>query len=148
MLLSANEVPVTNFRDLDLEFVNEELNLVGVFSFLFGGSYYADFPCPLKRILRDGKEMEMVVPTAPISGLGTERIVSWAGVLLQEPHRSAAQQRKTMPEGIYSSWWSNGSPAHMYGLRATVWVTEVDGKPVKSLDRFVFVIFSPGKFVG
>jgi len=81
--------------------------------------------------------MEMVVPTAPISGLGTERIVSWAGVLLQEPHRSAAQQRKTMPEGVYSSWWSNGSPAHMYGLRATVWVTEVDGKPVKSLDRLV-----------
>lgn len=113
LILSANNTPVTNFRDLDLEFHEKELSLV---------------------VLRDGQEMNITVPTAPISGLGTQRIVSWAGVLLQEPHRAAAQQRKTLPEGVYSSWWSNGSPAHMYGLRATIWVTEVDGKPVKDLD--------------
>ena len=122
LILSANDTPVTNFRDLDMEFREKTLNLV---------------------VLRDGEELEITVPTSPISGLGTQRIVSWAGVLLQEPHRSAAQQRKTLPEGVYSSWWSNGSPAHMYGLRATIWVTEVDGKPVKDLDTYVFRTDSP-----
>jgi len=62
---------------------------------------------------------------------------SWGGVILQEPHRAVAQQNRHLPKGVYSSWWSNGSPAHMYGLRATVWVTEVNGLPVPDLDTYV-----------
>jgi hypothetical protein len=63
--------------------------------------------------------------------------VSWGGVILQEPHRAVAQQNRHLPKGIYSSWWSNGSPAHMYGLRATVWVTEVNGQPAPDLNTYV-----------
>ena len=62
---------------------------------------------------------------------------SWNGIILQATHRPVAQQNRHVPEGVYSSWWANGSPAHMYGLRATVWITEVNGHPVPDLDTFV-----------
>jgi hypothetical protein len=55
----------------------------------------------------------------------------------KEPHMAVCMQRKDMPPGVYSSWWSNGSPAHMYGLRAMVWITEVNGIKVYNLDSFL-----------
>ena len=58
-------------------------------------------------------------------------------MILQHSNRAVAQQNRKLPAGVYASWWSNGSPAHMYGLRATVWVTEVNGHPVPDLDTYV-----------
>jgi hypothetical protein len=109
--------------------------------------------------------MDVEVPTVPLLGHTTDRLVqyvgapalpcssaraslnmpacvwtewcSWSGTLLQQSHRAVAQQNRTLPAGVYASWWSNGSPAHMYGLRATVWLTEVNGHPVPDLDTYV-----------
>ena len=42
--------------------------------------------------------------------------------------------------GVYVSRWSYGSPAHKYGLRATVWLTEINGTPTPDLDAFLAVV--------
>jgi S1-C subfamily serine protease len=45
-----------------------------------------------------------------------------------------------MPEsggGVYCSRWCYGSPAHKFGLRATIWVVEVNGQAVRDLDGFL-----------
>lgn len=37
---------------------------------------------------------------------------------------------------MYCSRWFYGSPAHKYGLRATTFVTELNGTPTRNLDEF------------
>ena len=62
--------------------------------------------------------------------------------MLQEPHLGV-KWMGYMPEegsGVYVSRWTYGSPAQKYGLRATCWVVEVNGKPTPDLDSFLEVV--------
>lgn len=88
-------------------------------------------------IVRSGKEMEIEVETALLSGRGTERIVRWNGALLQNPHRALAAQRGIKPDGVYISfvWW--GSPASRYRLSALYRITEIDDEKINNLDDFI-----------
>src|SRR5690606_19259707 len=43
-------------------------------------------------VFRDGQEVSGRVRTAALDGVGIDRIVMWAGALLQEPHRELAAQ--------------------------------------------------------
>eukprot|EP01137_Pigoraptor_chileana_P033156 Opistho-2@23647 len=116
MILSCNNTPVSAYRDV--ERIASTVDAVTL------------------TILRNGKEMEVAVPTDRLSGRDITRVVHWAGTLVQEPHRSVAQQAP-WPEGVYVSWWSCGSPAHKHELRATVFITEVNGVPTPDLDAFI-----------
>lgn len=94
------------------------------------------------RILRDGKEVDITVPTKLMSGAGTERALLWAGTLLQRPPPPIATQRKLPRLGVYVSRFWYGSPANRYGLRATRRIVEVDGKPTPNLDAFIDAVSS------
>ena len=88
----------------------------------------------------DGEEITQTIATVALDGDGIDRVVSWAGALLQEPHRPLAVQRGIEPSGVYVSYFNYGSPASRYGLYAGRRIVAIDGLPTPDLDTFVDVI--------
>ena len=88
-------------------------------------------------VWRNGEVHEIVTQTTSLNGLGIDRAVSWAGALLQDPHRPMAAQRGIEPYGVYVAFFSYGSPATRYGLWAGRRVIEVDDTPTPNLQAFV-----------
>ena len=88
-------------------------------------------------VWRNGAEKQLDVATAALDGDGIDRVVSWAGALLQNPHRAMAAQRGIEPYGVYVAFFSYGSPATRYGLFAGRRVVAVDDVPTPDLDAFV-----------
>ncbi|KAJ1949479.1 hypothetical protein EC988_004754, partial [Linderina pennispora] len=73
-------------------------------------------------------------------GQGTNRLVFWAGATLQAPHKAALQQSRKVPSGVYTTARSAGSPAYMYGLSPTMWITHVNGQLTPDLDSFIAAV--------
>jgi S1-C subfamily serine protease len=95
-------------------------------------------------VSRNGREETGRVATVELDGLGIERVVSWAGALLQMPHRELAVQRGVGSGGVYVSFFNFGSPASRYGLFAGRRIVAVDGEPTPDLEAFVRVTSSLG----
>ncbi|KAG0347221.1 hypothetical protein BG005_000313 [Podila minutissima] len=87
-------------------------------------------------VLREGKEITMRVPTCAMLGTDTNRIVAWAGALIQMPYKAVLEQVSNVPQGVYVSCTLYGSPAST-ALRPGVWITEVDGVAISNLDEFL-----------
>ena len=90
--------------------------------------------------LRSGRERALEISTTVLDGRGTDRVLLWAGALLQHPHHALAAQRGLVPDGLYVSWFWYGSPANRYGIRATRRIVAVDGVPVHDLDDFLAAV--------
>jgi S1-C subfamily serine protease len=90
-------------------------------------------------VSRDGREVTGQVGTVVLDGLGIERVVSWAGALVQAPHRELAVQRGVGTNGVYVSFFNFGSPASRSGLFAGRRILAVDGQPTPDLATFVRV---------
>jgi S1-C subfamily serine protease len=88
-------------------------------------------------VWRDGKETQLDVPTVELPGGDLDRVLLWAGAVLQAPHRALAAQRGLMPTGVFVAYFSYGSPATRYQLWAGRRIVEVDGQPTPDLDAFV-----------
>lgn len=91
-------------------------------------------------VLRDGSEITETLATVALDGRGLDRVVLWAGALLQEPHRALSAQRGIEPDGVYVSYFNFGSPASRSGLFAGRRIVAVDGKPTPDLDRFIAAV--------
>jgi S1-C subfamily serine protease len=91
-------------------------------------------------VWRNGTAVTLAVETSVLDGRGIDRAVSWAGALLQDPHRPMAAQRGIDPYGVYVAFFSYGSPATRYGLYAGRRVVEVDETPTPDLNAFVEVV--------
>ena len=116
LLLSVEGDPVTRFHEVEAASMRDRVRL---------------------KVLREGKELELTVPTEPLMGGGTDRGVLWAGTLLQEPPLALARDHSLPREGVYISRYWYGSPANRYGLRATSRIVEVNGTATPDLDRFL-----------
>ena len=88
-------------------------------------------------IWRNGGVKEIQIKTTLLDGRGIDRAVSWAGALLQNPHRAMAAQRGIAPDGVYVAFFSYGSPATRYGLWAGRRIVAVDTIPTPNLQAFV-----------
>jgi len=97
----------------------------------------AQKPEVMVTVWRDGAAEEIKIETAALDGRGIDRAVSWAGALIQDPHRAMAAQRGIDPYGVYVAFFSYGSPATRYGLWAGRRVVEVDDTPTPDLQAFV-----------
>ena len=86
---------------------------------------------------RNGHARDIEIETAALDGRGIDRAVSWAGALLQDPHRAMAAQRGIEPHGVYVAFFSYGSPATRYGLWAGRRVIQIDETPIPDLQAFV-----------
>jgi S1-C subfamily serine protease len=97
----------------------------------------AQKPEVMVTVWRDGAAEDIKIETAVLDGRGIDRAVSWAGALIQDPHRAMAAQRGIEPHGVYVAFFSYGSPATRYGLWAGRRVVEVDETPTPDLQSFV-----------
>ena len=97
-------------------------------------------PEVMVTVWRDEAAVDIEVDTAALSGRGIDHAVSWAGALLQNPHREMAAQRGIEPYGVYVAYYSYGSPATRYGLWAGRRVVEVDETPTPDLEAFIDVV--------
>jgi len=88
-------------------------------------------------VYRDGTEVSGRVQTVSLDGAGIDRVVSWAGALLQAPHRAISVQRGIEAEGVYVSYFGFGSPASRSRLFAGRRIMSVNGQPTPDLDRFL-----------
>lgn len=88
-------------------------------------------------VLRDGAEQVVDVPTVALGGRDLNRILLWAGAVLQQPHRALSAQRGIPPNGVFVGYFSYGSPATRYQLWAGRRIVEVDGQPTPDLDAFI-----------
>ncbi|KAJ8653489.1 hypothetical protein O0I10_010817 [Lichtheimia ornata] len=119
LILAVNGKVITRMYEMDVQYEAEELEMT---------------------ILRQKKEMTVRVKTSPASGSGTSRVVFWAGAALQEPHKAVLQQSKRLPSRIYISARSKGSPAYMYGLVPTNWITHINSVRVVTLDDLIAAV--------
>jgi S1-C subfamily serine protease len=95
---------------------------------------------PELTLLRNREEKTIRVSTRPLTGQGTDRILFWAGTILQEPYLEVATETGIVPEGVYVTWFSYGSPANRYGVAAMQHIVAVDGQRVTDLDEFLAAI--------
>jgi S1-C subfamily serine protease len=102
----------------------------------------AQKPTVTVTVWRGGNVLDVAMETAALDGRGIDRVVSWGGALLQNPHRAMAAQRGIEPYGVYVAFFSYGSPATRYGLYAGRRVIAVDETPTPDLDTFVSVVTS------
>jgi S1-C subfamily serine protease len=94
--------------------------------------------------LRDGREVTETINTVPLDGRGIDRIVLWAGALLQAPHRALAAQRGLDLGGVYVPYYNFGSPAGRAGLSAGRRIAAVNGVVTPDLDSFVAAVRNLG----
>lgn len=87
-------------------------------------------------INRLGQEKVIQVSTRKMDGRGTQKVLQWAGALIQEPHRELALQRGIEPKGVYVSFVFHGSPANRSNLSALLRIVEVNGEAVENLQQF------------
>jgi S1-C subfamily serine protease len=91
-------------------------------------------------VFRDGREVREVVRTVALGGEGIQRVVLWAGALLQTPHRAISAQRGIESQGVYVSYFGFGSPASRSGLFAGRRIVGVEGEPTADLDSFLAAV--------
>ncbi len=94
-------------------------------------------PNVVVTVWRNDEVLEIPLDTVALDGLGIDRAISWAGALLQEPHRAMAAQRGVEPDGVYVAFFNYGSPATRYGLWAGRRVVEVNETPTPNLQSFI-----------
>ena len=116
MVLAIDGEVVTSFRELEHAVQKPEVTVT---------------------IWRNGGVMEIPVETAALDGKGIGRAISWAGALIQDPHRAMAAQRGVSTDGVYIAYFSYGSPATRYGLWAGRRVVEVNETPTPNLQAFI-----------
>ncbi|MEL7185308.1 MAG: trypsin-like peptidase domain-containing protein [Pseudomonadota bacterium] len=91
-------------------------------------------------VWRNDKVKDIEIDTVALSGRGIDKAASWAGALLQDPHRAMAAQRGVSTDGVYVAYFSYGSPATRYGLWAGRRVVEVNEQPTPNLDAFISIV--------
>ncbi len=123
MILAIDGKVVTSYRALEKAVQKPEVNVT---------------------VWRGGEATDVLVETAVLNGRGIDRVVSWAGALLQDPHRAMAVQRGIEPYGVYVAFFSYGSPATRYGLWAGRRIVEVDGEATPDLQAFVDSVSEKG----
>ena len=119
MILSVDGELVSTFREHERAVQKPHVNLV---------------------VWRDGDALEMNLDTVALNGKGIQRAVSWAGTLLQDPHRAMAAQRGIEPVGVYIAYFSYGSPATRYGLWAGRRIVAVDDTETPNLQALLGAI--------
>lgn len=116
VLLTLNGKLVTRAPDLDVMYNHEFLDGV---------------------VIRKREEKTIRIPTTPTEDLETDRLIIFCGAVLHRPHQAVRQQISKIHSEVYISSRARGSPAHMYGVAQTNFLTHVNNVPTPDLDTFL-----------
>ena len=116
IILTLNDQLITRVSELDIMYTSTSLSAL---------------------IIRSGKEQGLTVPTIPTTDLHTTHALLFCGAVLHRPHHAVRQQISKLHSEVYVSARSRGSPAYMYGLAPTNFITAVNGVPTYTLDEFL-----------
>lgn len=119
LLLAVNGQPVNRFREVEIATQSTKISLT---------------------VLRDGKELQLDLEPAALSGDDIDRLLLWAGAVLHAPHRAMSIQRGIPEVGVFVAYFAYGSPATRYQLFAGRRIVEVDGRPTPDLDAFIAAV--------
>lgn len=119
IVLTLNGKLVTRVADLDIMYHKEVLGAT---------------------ILRKRQELQIQVRTVPTEDVNTDRAVMFCGAILHRPHHAVRQQISKVHSDVYISGRTRGSPAYMYGLAPTNFITGVNGTPTPDLTTFLEVV--------
>ncbi|KAJ2744326.1 hypothetical protein GGI20_003053 [Coemansia sp. BCRC 34301] len=90
-------------------------------------------------VVRNRQEILVTVPTTSLAGKHTQRVIYWAGLYIQVPHLTALEQANCPWLGVYSSMVASGSPMDRELQDNNLFITEIDGRPILTLDDVVSV---------
>ncbi|KAJ2259021.1 hypothetical protein GGI13_000261 [Coemansia sp. RSA 455] len=90
-------------------------------------------------VVRNGKEILLTVPTTSLAGKHTRRVIYWAGMFIQEPHLTALEQASCPWLNVFSSVLTAGSPIDRELNGVNFFITEIDGRPIVTLDDVAHV---------
>ena len=116
IIFAIDENPVTSYRGLERAVQKPQVKVT---------------------LWRNNNVHEILVKTTKLDGQGIDRAVSWAGALIQNPHRAMAAQRGIKTSGVYVSYFNYGSPSTRYGLWAGRRIVEVNGIKIPNLEAFI-----------
>jgi len=119
ILLSMDGEPLNTFREVELGAQRPEVAIT---------------------VLRDGQEVSESINTVTLSGEGIQRVILWAGALLQAPYRAISAQRGIDSQGVYVSSFGFGSPSSRSGLFSGRRIIAVDGQLTIDLDSFISAV--------
>lgn len=122
IILAVNGKTVTQTMDLDLS--DDTATLVDV------------------TLVRNRQEISVKVPTVSANDLLTDRVITWCGIVMHAPHHAVRQQLKKTPSDVYVTESIRGSPANMYNIASTYFITHVNGQATPTLDKFFEVVKS------
>ncbi len=123
IILAIDQQIVTTFRELERAVQKPEVKVT---------------------VWRDDEALDLEIETVALDGVGIEWAVSWAGALLQDPHRAMAAQRGIEATGVYVAFFSYGSTATRYGLWAGRRIVAVDDTDTPDLISFVAAVSGKG----
>ena len=79
-------------------------------------------------VVRSGQRIQVPLATSRLSDNASDRIVLFAGTVLQETPAAVLHQRGTDRDGVYISVIYRGSPSTRHKVSPTLRITAVDGK--------------------
>ncbi len=95
-------------------------------------------------VLREGRLLDLDVPTVALSGTGLDRLLIWGGVVMHAPRRALAMQLNQPTTGVYVGSYRFGSPASRFGLDAATRIVQVNGEPITTLDDLMLTLLATG----
>lgn len=116
LILTLNGKIITRASGLNIQYDNEVLDAV---------------------IVRKREIINIKVSTTPTSNIETSRVAVFCGALLHRPHHAVRQQISKIHSDVYISGRHRGSPAYMYGLAPTNFITHLNGTPTPDLETFL-----------
>lgn len=123
IILTLNDEPVT--RSSDLRYI------------------FADAFVPV-RVLRDGKSVEVLVPTVHIDQTQIKEFLDICGVIIHKPSLRARFGR-TRHSDLYIASITPGSPVGMHGLEPCTFIDRVNGVDVVKMEDFKSAVEVPDK---
>jgi len=124
LLLSVNKVPATSFAAV--ENAAQDAGDGGVTKVV---------------LLRKRQELELEVPVTTLSARGVERVIVFAGMILQKPPVGIgftgyipSYCNGNLDQTVYCSNIVDGSPATMHGATPERFIESINGMPISSLD--------------
>lgn len=124
VILSVNDKMVIEMDDLD-----------GVTT---PADKYEESPILKFKVVREGQVLDLNIATVNVPE--TDRLIIFAGSIIQAPHHAVHQAMTEMPKGVYCVFRGESSPAIQYGISSTNFITHVNELETPTMDSFLAAI--------